>query len=372
MTDRHIQQPAVKEADRGARRELWADVIRVAAVLLIFFYHFTPDWLASLGEQPSTVHQFVAAHFSEWGIAAFVVLSAFALGLALSRRRTSYGEYCAHRLARIFAPYWTAALPFALVGFALGEAAWVDIWKLIIWLLGLGPVSPSTFQPISEAWWYVSLALQISLLLPLMRWLRQRLGLLPITAFALATSVATLAAVNAASSDWHYLSQGLVLCRLSELMIGLAAAELVLSRPLDRRVVTEALISVAASVAASPLLQTLGARTSWQAMAVLGSLFALGGAVMSTWTLRCNGCRWLTWAAALSYCFYLTHAPVSKYSGRLLVRLGVDSTLVAIPVVLVVCVLVAWVFDRVAARWVTPYVATLFRRLFVRDAGNTP
>jgi peptidoglycan/LPS O-acetylase OafA/YrhL len=148
------------------RRRPWVDVIRIVAVLLIFLFHFGPDWLQSSFAAPSATWRFISEHFAQWGIAAFVMLSGFTLKLTF--KEGPFRGYLAHRLSRILGPFWTVAIPFALVGFALGEQGWQNLWKLPVWLLGLGFLSPETYQPISEAWWYVSLALQISLIMPLL------------------------------------------------------------------------------------------------------------------------------------------------------------------------------------------------------------
>jgi peptidoglycan/LPS O-acetylase OafA/YrhL len=349
-------------------RQLWADAIRVAAVLMVFLYHFTPDWLASTGTEPSTSQQFISDHFAEWAIAAFVVLSGFSLWLTLSAREQKYTAYLSRRLTRIFVPYWTIAVPFALVGFALEEAAWADIWKLPVWLLGLGPVTPDTYLPISEAWWYVSLALQIGLIIPLLQWLRRRLGLLPLTLCTLALNTASMLAVNAAGPDWQYLNQELVLCRLTEVMIGVVAAELILARRQGSGEVLAPLASMALIMLAAPLLDLLQMRTSWQATLVLAALFAAGAIFSVPTTLRARG---LTWAAALSYCFYLSHAPVSKYTGRLLVRFGIHNTIIGLLLVLIVCVFVALIAYLFSERFVAPLLSRLFGRLLIRNRGSS-
>jgi peptidoglycan/LPS O-acetylase OafA/YrhL len=350
-------------------RRLWADVVRVAAVLLIFLFHFMPDWAISRGTSPSAVGRFIAEHFAEWGIAAFVVLSGFALALSIDAGSRPYGRYVAHRLTRILGPFWTVALPFAAAGFALGEQTWRNLWKLPVWLLGLGFVSPTTYQPISEAWWYVSLALQISLLMPLLMWVRKRWGLVPLTIGAVALNAAMLAVVELIRPDWVHLAQGFVPCRLAELALGIAAADL--ARNSDavwrvRDVRTAALGCLVLLMAMSPVLDLLGAWTTWPPFLVLGVVFTVGALFGSRPRVMTIKARWLTWAAGISYCFYLTHAPVSKYAGRLLARLGLEMTLIALPVVLCVCIFAAWLFDLAVRRWVTPRLSVLFDRAFVR------
>jgi peptidoglycan/LPS O-acetylase OafA/YrhL len=350
----------------GEHRQTWADVVRVAAVLMIFLYHFFPDWLDSSGAPTEAAHIFISDHFAFWAIAAFVILSSFSLSLGLLNTRQSYRDYLPRRLVRILAPFWTVAIPFALAGFALGEEPWRDAWKLVVWLLGLNFVHPDTYQPISEAWWYVSLALRISLVMPLLVAARRRLGIVPLTVAALAVNAAALALVEQAGPRWDYLAQGLVVCRLSELMLGLAAAELALRRRRGEAGIEHAwppLVAMLLTMGVSPFLSMLSAWTSWQAIMVLAVLFFVGSYLASTVTVRV---RVLAAAAALSYSFYLTHAPVSKYTGRVLASAGLGSTAIALVVALVACVIVAWIFDEVSTRWVAPPLAAFFARLLSR------
>lgn len=348
-------------------RQLWADVIRVAAVLMIFLYHAVPDWLKTTSAEPGTAEQFIISHFATWAIAGFVVLSGFSLTLTLSTPRRSTRSFLSHRLSRILSPFWTVAIPFSLAGFALGEEAWGDIWKLPIWLLGLGPVHPSTYQPISEAWWYVSLALQISLVMPLLLRVRRAIGLVPFSIFAVFVNVIALALVSLIRPEWKHLAQGLVVCRLAELVIGIAACELTLVARRDRRKLGTALLCMAFVMAVSPLLDLLGMWTGWEAMLGLAVLFTAGALSAAVFPGTPRG---LSWAAALSYTFYLTHAPVSKYAGRLLFRTGIDHVVIALPVLLVVCILVAWLADWVARRWVMPRISGLLERLLLRRTAR--
>jgi peptidoglycan/LPS O-acetylase OafA/YrhL len=361
--DRHTTNAVTSE-----HRQTWADAVRVAAVLMIFLYHFFPDWLDSSGARAGVATAFISDHFAVWAIAAFVILSAFSLSLGLLSTQRSYRDYLPRRLVRILAPFWTVAIPLALAGFALGEEPWRDAWKLVVWLLGLNFVHPDTYQPISEAWWYVSLALRISLVMPLLVGIRRRLGIVPLTAVALVVNAAALALVEQAADRWDYLAQGLVVCRLGELMLGLAAAELALCRRRGQaglEHVWPPLVAMLLTMGVSPFLSMLSAWTGWQAIMVLAVLFFVGSYFASNLTVRI---RVLAAAAALSYPFYLTHAPVSKYAGRVLASAGLGSTAVALVVALVACVIVAWIFDQVSRRWVAPPLTAFFTRLLGRPS----
>jgi peptidoglycan/LPS O-acetylase OafA/YrhL len=195
-----------------------------------------------------------------------------------------------------------------------------------------------------------------------------------LTVLAIAVNAAALAVVGLMPSEWGYLAQGSVLCRLAELTLGIAAAELAVNGHAARGYRgpwTVALGCLALVMAASPLLDILDGWTAWPAIVVLGAVFAGGALFDSRLSSVSVKARWLAAVAALSYCFYLTHAPVSKYTGRALANMGIEKTLVALPLVLAVCVLVACLFDLISRRWVTPRVAALFGRWFTRAAGGT-
>jgi hypothetical protein len=108
-----------------------------------------------------------------------------------------------------------------------------------------------------------------------------------------------LAAVSVARPAWAHLAQGLVLCRLAELVIGIAAAELVLRDRHDRRYLVKTLACLVFTLLVSPLLDLLGMWTSWEAMVFLGGVFLTGAILVAPRPRPLRLCGWLSWAAAI-------------------------------------------------------------------------
>lgn len=348
--------PAARPAAAGAAsapgltRLVWPDVIRVLAAGAIFVFHFAGGY-ARLGDGgPSGAVRFIESHFSYWAIAAFVVLSGFSLALGrLQAEEQHYRRYVSRRLTRLFAPYWTVAVPLIVIGFARGEAPTRALWKVPIWLLGLGPISPETYLPISQVWWYVSLALQISLLVPLVAWSCRRLGVLTTTILALGVNAVALQVIAIAPDRWNPLTQGLVFARLAEVMVGVVAASILLSRRSRAGRPVRELLCALLLVAGAPILWRLGARTDAFTFAVLAAVF-VACAFFMTGAARPR--RWLAAAAALTYVFFLSHAPLTGYVLTALFDRGFDSFFITLPLVLVTTVSAAWLADWIARRYV--------------------
>lgn len=339
----------------------WPDAIRVIATAVIFAYHFSADYTRLAGTGRSSTDLFIGAHFAAWGIAAFVVLAGFSLTYAYLRSPRRYRrEYAARRLTRLWAPYWTVAVPFLAVGFAVGEATSADWWKVPFWLSGLSPISPETYLPMAQVWWYVSLALQISLLMPLIVLAYGRLGPIPTTVLALLVNVITLVVINAAGQKWGYLAQGLVLARLGEVMTGALAAGIVIARQQGRTSLGGNLVAQALLLSAMPLVYSMTRFTPVSTVITLGLVSTvcalLGGSAQ-------RQVKWLAIFAAYTYVFYLSHAPVTKYTLEFLFGLGIDQFGVVLAIVVTVTFAVTWVLERVARRFSEPALRAALRHL---------
>lgn len=345
---------------RQTSRLAWPDAIRVLATATIFAFHFSGDYWRLAGGTTSRVGIYIQQNFNLWGIAAFVVLGGFSLTLSSATRAPGYRDYAARRLTRLLAPYWTVAIPFIIVGFAVGEAPLSDWWKVPVWLFGLGPVSRATYLPISQVWWFVSLALQISLLMPLVTAAYRRLGPVPTTLAAVALNYLAFVAIDMAAGSWEYLDQGLVFARLCEVMAGVLAANIVLKRRQDGGRIAGDLVAAVLLMVALPFVYRLGHFTPWAMVVALALVF-----------LACALClpaagreyRWLGIAAAYTYCFYLSHAPVTKYTLQALFGRGVDELYVTLPIVLALTVAIAWAAETLARRYATPLVGRAVRRI---------
>jgi len=244
-------------------------------------------------------------HLAEWGISLFVMLSALSLALNSNRLTPPWGRV-RQRISRLLVPLWIVGVPYVLAGLALGEMPIRSLWKVPVWFAGLGVISPSAYLPVSQAWWYVTLAVQCVLIGPLLNLLIARLGTIRTVAVLVAVGLASLLAVDALPFQWQYLKQGLVLCRLPEIAAGLLSAQVLLRR--------SSLLSVLGSVILVLLASTLaglsGAVTSslvvlsWLAVLLVLSTFATNVSASGT-TLRT--------VALGTYPFYLVHAPIGKY-----------------------------------------------------------
>ena len=201
--------------------------------MLIFLYHFGADYQRIVGSVSAaglSPWLAITAHpdLAVWAVSLFVILSGLSFTLASHGSASRRPQY-ARRAVRILAPLWVIAVPYLAAGLALGEMSTGDLWKVPIWLLGLGVVSPATFFPVSKAWWYVTLALQCALVMPLILGLVRRLGLTRVIALLIVTELASLWLIGLLPPEWHYLRMGLVLARLIEISVGVLAAEALLS-----------------------------------------------------------------------------------------------------------------------------------------------
>ena len=314
---------SARDAASGVEgRVAWIDALRVLGATLIFLYHFGADYQiivgpASAAGLSSWLTITADPDLAVWAVSLFVILSGLSLTLA-GHGSASYRPRYAQRAVRLLAPLWVIAVPYISAGLILGEMSTEELWKVPIWLLGLGVVSPATFFPVSKAWWYVTLALQCALVMPLIVALVRRLGLTKAMALLIATELATLWLIALLPPAWQYLRMGLVLARLIELSVGVLAAE-ALSRHVGwARALFLAIMLVAAGSVARMLGAVTGAQIVgvWAGVAVVLAVLAGRGR---------PGPGWLTAAAVATYMFYLVHAPIGKYTITWLSAQGVHS-----------------------------------------------
>ena len=304
---------------RRASRIIWVDVLRILGAALIFVYHFSRDYQFTFGMgKPSPGMALVTDQFALIGISLFVILSGLSYYLSKRPGHSGFAEY-RRRIGRLLLPLWVIGVPYVIAGLALGEMSANELWKLPFWFLGLGVVSPATYLPVSAAWWYVTLAVQCVLILPVVWLLTDRIG---ITAGVIALALvefATLALIGLLPPAWHYLVQGLVFARLIEIAVGIIAAAAC------RRLIGawKALGLCILAIAASLLAQQLGAITpawivSGWAIATAGLAFALGAGSHPS-------AAFLTSIAVATYPFYLVHSPIVKNVIHLFARAGISS-----------------------------------------------
>lgn len=321
-----IVQPAATQ-QANTHRIAWIDALRVLGALLIFLYHFGGDYeSAALPSAAGTGalgwFSLIRPHFAEWGISLFVVLAGTSLVLS-HRNTTTYLQHLRRRAIRLLLPLWIVGVPYVLAGLALGEMSYQEFWKIPIWFAGLSVVSPETYLPVSQAWWYVTLALQCAAIAPALRRLVDRAGV-PVAVIVLALiELLTLACIGTLPTDWQYLAQGLVLARLVELAAGLIAG-CVLVHTISPSQIALALLT---AVGAAVLAEMVGAITSASAIAVWGLAVVSFSLILAN---QYTSTKMLSLIAVGTYPFYLVHAPIGKYSIRALASLGVGSPLTAL------------------------------------------
>jgi peptidoglycan/LPS O-acetylase OafA/YrhL len=183
MTDIHEHPPPAAAPAKAATRPgrvVGLDGIRGIAALYVVTYHiFVRAWPGYPGANHAP---FWAAWLSygRGGVAMFIVLSGFSLGLGPARsgwRFKSIATYAHRRAWRILPPYW-AALGFSLVmtwyvlaqpGYALPNGKSVVVYGL------LGQDAFSVGSP-NRAFWSIAIEAQLYVLLPLLLLLVRRVS----------------------------------------------------------------------------------------------------------------------------------------------------------------------------------------------------
>lgn len=304
------------------QRVAWIDALRLLGALLIFLYHFVPDYELVFGEPYTapgfaSIFQTALPHFANWAISLFVMLAGLSLVMSW-RAGTRAVRYFVRRGVRLLLPLWIVAVPYTVAAIIVGIMPAGELWKLPFWLLGIGVVSPGTYLPVSEAWWYVTLALQCALVTPLVMWLLDRIGLARTILAMAATGVLSVWVIGVLPNEWTYLTQGLVFARFVELAAGVLTAQTLLRRTDTVGTLGLALVLLTAAVLADGFgaITPVTVISAWMVV-LLGSALLLGYAPASP--------GWLALAGVATYPFYLAHAPIGKYTVRILGGAGIDS-----------------------------------------------
>ena len=240
------------------------------------------------------------------------------------------------RLARLFRLYWWVAVPLTALALAAGRLEVGNLWKVPLWLMGLGVLSRSTFFPVVDGWWYISLAAQVVLVAPGLLLLVRRFGV-GRTAFA-AAAVSQICVLLVVRIGASYLVQGFVGCWLFELTIGMALGipgGLARWSIVDRAVVA---LVAATLLLASPDVN--GVRL------VAIALVALALTLPST-----GEHRGIRWAGSLTFAFYLAHSPWAKLVLAAFAGLSPQFAVVlALPLSLLVALVAAVIFRETCRR----------------------
>ena len=271
------------------------------AALLVFVYHFAGDFDRSFGSPFSgtPVWRLTRTWSGEFGVSVFVVLSGLVLVWAWDRH-PSAAAFLGRRARALYPLYWWIAVPLIGLALVFGKMMMVDVWKVPFWLSGAGIVSRATFFPVVDAWWYMTLAVQLVLVLPMLVLVRNRVGHAAL--FAGSTAVALGTVLLARNTGLSYLALGLFTCRLFEFTAGMWLGGITVQATKARPDIGAAgIVVLGATVVTFAVPGVFGVR----ALALL--------AVAATITFVPSGsgalARVAVWAGALSYAFYLSHSP---------------------------------------------------------------
>ncbi len=305
-------------------RAIGLDLARCLAAVAIVLFHFTYAYAPLMPEtlSLSTAGGWFLLDLGPWlapvAISMFVVLAGS--GIVMGRASQTYRSHMWLRLTRLMVPLWVVAPIYLVAGVLTGAMSLADLWKVPIWLSGASIVSPATFRPVVEAWWFVTLAVQIALLGPVLRRGVERYGILRLSAILMGCNYAVLWAIERLAGEWGYLRVGLAPARFPEVVLGMSVGLLLSSANVRSRV--EAVLSVVlagAALALRPAVFPTKAAVGPIGFVVSPADVAVGFAAIAILVALTAGRRpgtaaiWAGKASALTYVLYLTHSPLVKY-----------------------------------------------------------
>ena len=294
----------------SARHDVRFEALRVLAALSIFLAHFLGD-LSARGDTRFSVWGNPLAAF---GITAFIAVSGAMLVLHRDRvTERGYAQQVRLRLGKLLPMYWFIAIPFIVLALLTHRLTSAELWKVPLWLTGLGWIRADTFWPVVDAWWYMSLAIQIVFVGPLLVAGIRRYGWIVVGVVAGLADVTARVALAQAHLPW--IMNGIIVSYAAVLVAGGALVEIAARlRANDvRRATAPSLVLLYCGLAMVVTGRTV------ELSALLGIAVAL--AVPSP-----AGVRWqraLIVAGALTYPFYLSHSPFAKFALGLGQPLGI-------------------------------------------------
>jgi peptidoglycan/LPS O-acetylase OafA/YrhL len=317
------------------RADIRIELLRVIGALSVFAYHFSSDVRSVVWPAAGSNAWWVAASapLGPFGVALFIVISGVVFTWA---RANDSLDFIRRRLATLFPLYWWIAVPLILLALIAHRMPWDDLWKVPVWLSGLGILSRATLFPVVDGWWYITLALQLALVYPVLSKVQNRLGA---EVFVLGCAlVAILSVLTLRALGWDYANGGFVGSRLTEFAVGMTIGRFstVGAKGGPRgRVLASAGVAVAVwatVVRVSPLV-ALAPVVVWLAVANLGNASGRLG-------------RWIGTAGGLSFAFYLSHSPWARPVLTSLARVTTPATSVVLGGALSLggAILIAWGF----------------------------
>jgi len=320
------------------RSDTRIELLRVLGALSVFAYHFMGDAEATLPLVPAHNAVWSAVRYGSglFAVSLFVIISGVVFTWSW-RRAGGPIRFVRRRLSTLLALYWWIALPLIVLALATHRMPLSAAWKVPVWLGGLGILSPSTFFPVVDAWWYMALALQLVLVYPVLRTLQDGIGL---HGFMIGAAVVSIASTWAlAALGLTYAVAGFAGSRLAEFAFGMTIGRSVGTgaRAWPRASVLLAMgLALGACILGSPQFPTHVALALAIALLSVGMIRNASGSVG----------RAVMAAGGLSFAFYLSHSPWAKPILTSVVGTGSTGVTIALAAVLSLAVgtLVAWGF----------------------------
>lgn len=333
----------------SASRQPDLEALRALAALMVFashlpWYQYFPDGLVrNVPEWLSPSAPIFGA--GGFAVVLFLVLSGTGLCRLLVLKAPPLWTYLRDRLGKLFTIFWAIAIPVLVLWYALGWLPVSQLSNAALMLLGLGFVSQGSWAAIFASWWYMAIAWQAVVVMPLVVWGLRRIrpaGVLVVTALVVLASCRFVPALGFA-----YGEKSLIVCRALEVLGGAFLALELWPEVRDRLGVSRrgAALLVAATIAALFALLAAGLGGRWLYRAVGLALTAI---VVYVRPIQRWGAERLARAAAyaggLSFAVYLLHEPTMGIVRRLTgapthISLG---ALAAISVVAVGSLAVLW------------------------------
>ena len=280
------------------------EILRVLGALSVFAYHFAGDAESVTGSVVAGGSLWAAVQKGSgpFGVALFIIISGIVLTWSWSRV-SSPAAFVRRRLGALFSLYWWVAVPLIALALVADRMPIEDLWKVPLWLSGLGILSSTTFFPVVDGWWYMTLAVQLVLLYPMLRRVQDRLGL---EGFVLGSALVTVFSGWAlTAAGLSYAIDGFAGSRLMEFAIGMT-----MGRCLREETRGWPPASVVVSIVVGLGVCVLGSPGAPLRMVVAPAVVLL---VVGT-TRNAAGMfgRWIAVAGGLTYAFYLVHSPWAK------------------------------------------------------------
>lgn len=284
-----------------------------------------------------------------FAVVLFLVISGAGLCRLLVLKSPPYATYVRGRLWKLFTVFWSAAAVGLVIALALGLLHPAQTWDVVVTLLGLGFVSAATWAAVFPSWWYIAIAWQVVVVMPLLVLGLRRLR--PAAVLALTALVVAASCLAVPAAGLAYAEKGLIVSRALEVLGGAFLALELWPEVRERLGVSRAGAAwlVVATVGCLLALVALGLGGRWIYRA---AGLALVAAVVYGRPLERLGAvrtaRWAVWGGGMSFAVYVLHEPV-----MLVVRRATGApthiSLAALAAVSLVAVMtVAVLFTRVS------------------------